>query len=281
MKYLKLFFLIVVVGGIFIFIFYKQNKQKSISKKNIYLNSEWKYADFSVIHSGFAILYSSSSFSKKNIVVAINAGHGTLGGEDKKTYCHPDKTPKVTGGSTAINSLQATAISKGTTFFDGTSEAEVNLMVAKLLKEKLLNAGYDVLMIRDKDDVQLDNVARTVISNNIADIHISIHFDDSANDNGAFYISVPENDDYRSMEPVSSNWIEHERLGNALIFGLKKAKVKISDNISLPIDLTQTSFSTIPSVDIELGDKKSDISKSALMKYANGLFFGILQYFQE
>lgn len=277
MKYLKLFFLSVIIGGFFIFIYYKQ---KNVSKKNVYLNPEWKYADYSVIHSGFAVLY-SSYFSKKNIVVAVNAGHGTIGGEKKQTYCHPDKTPKVTGGSTAINSIQASAISKGTTFLDGTSEADVNLMVAKLLKEKLLDAGYDVLMIRDGNDVQLDNIARTVISNNIADIHVSIHFDDSANDDGAFYISVPEHATYRNMEPVSSHWIEHERLGSALISGLKKAKVKVSDNISLPIDLTQISFSTIPSVDIELGDKKSDISKAALKNYANGLYLGISQYFQE
>lgn len=32
-------------------------------------------------------------------------------------------------------------------------------------------------MIRENEDVQLDNIARTVIANNNADIHIAIHFD--------------------------------------------------------------------------------------------------------
>ena len=32
-------------------------------------------------------------------------------------------------------------------------------------------------MLRDGDDVQLDNVARTVICNNAADCHIALHWD--------------------------------------------------------------------------------------------------------
>ena len=41
--------------------------------------------------------------------------------------------------------------------------------MAKILKDKLLAEGYDVLMIRESDDVQLDNVARTVIEMCIRD----------------------------------------------------------------------------------------------------------------
>lgn len=37
------------------------------------------------------------------------------------------------------------------------------------------------------------------------------------------------------------------------------------------MDLTQTSYSTIPSVDIELGDKASDHSGATLETLANGL----------
>ena len=49
--------------------------------------------------------------------------------------------------------------------------------MAKVLKDKLLARGYDVLMIRENDDVQLDNVARTVLANNMADCHIALHWD--------------------------------------------------------------------------------------------------------
>lgn len=246
--------------------------------KSYGLDSSWKYADFSVIHSGEATLYESSASSKKNIVVAVNAGHGTSGVGGKKTYCHPDKTPKVTGGSTEAGATMAIAVSSGMEFQDGTAEAVVTLKVAQKLKDKLLAQGYDVLMIRDGSDVQLDNIARTVIANNVADMHIAIHFDSSTDDKGAFYMSVPNVSSYRAMEPVSSNWQKHHKLGDALINGLKENGVKIYKDGTMEMDLTQTSFSTIPSIDIELGDKSSDISDESLEKLAEGLSNGVLKY---
>ena len=82
------------------------------------------------------------------------------------------------------------AVSSGMTFADGTPESQVTLAMAKKLKEKLLAAGYDVLMIRENDDVQLDNIARTVMANNMADCHIALHWDSTEKDKGAFYMSV-------------------------------------------------------------------------------------------
>lgn len=61
----------------------------------------------------------------------------------------------------------------GMTFNDGTAESTVTLQMAQILKDKLLAQGYDVLMVRNSDDVQLDNVARTVLCNNVADCHLT------------------------------------------------------------------------------------------------------------
>lgn len=252
-----------------------------VSAKSISLDSSWKYADFSVINTGSATLYESTASSKKDLVIAVNAGHGTSGVGSKKTYCHPDKTPKVTGGSTAAGETMAIAVSSGMQFSNGTAEAVVTLSVAQKLKDKLLSEGYDVLMIRDGSDVQLDNIARTVIANNAADVHIAIHFDSSTSDKGAFYMSVPNNSTYRAMEPVRSTWKKHHELGDALISGLRKKNVKIYSSGSMEMDLTQTSFSTIPSIDIELGDKGSKIDDGNLEILAEGLLEGILTYDNE
>ena len=43
----------------------------------------------------------------------------------------------------------------------------------------------------------------------------------------------------------------------------------------MAIDLTQTSYSTIASVDLEVGDKRSDHSGKALNKIANGIVKGM------
>ena len=197
----------------------------------ISVSSDWKYADFSKIKSGSAVLYKTASSARKNKTVCVNAGHGTSGGGSVKTQCHPDGTPKVTGGTTGAGATEAAAVSSGMTFNDGTAEANVTLALARILKEKLLSEGYDVLMIRESEDVQLDNIARTVLANNKADCHIALHWDSTANDKGAFYMSVPNVDSYRAMEPVASHWEQHNRLGEALVQGLKGAGVKIFSEI--------------------------------------------------
>lgn len=149
--------------------------------------------------------------------IGVNAGHGTSGGASVKTQCHPDGSPKTTGGSTAQGATYATAVSGGMTFNDGTAESTVTLQMAQILKDKLLAQGYDVLMVRTGDDVQLDNVARTVLCNNVADCHISLHWDGDGlgYDKGCFYISVPNG--LKSMEPVASHWQEHDALGASLV----------------------------------------------------------------
>lgn len=242
------------------------------------LNPDWKYAGYSKINSGQAVLYRAQS-NRKDKVVCINAGHGTKGGSSVKTQCHPDGTPKVTGGTTGAGATTAVAVSGGMQFSDGTAEAKVTLAMAKVLKEKLLARGYDVLMIRESDDVQLDNVARTVIANNMADCHIALHWDSTTSNKGAFYMSVPNVASYRAMEPVASHWQEHHALGDSLISGLKGAGVKIFSNGKMEMDLTQTSFSTVPSIDIELGDKASDHSASTLDTLGNGLADGVDLFF--
>ncbi len=245
----------------------------------ISLDAGWKYADFSAIKSGTATLYRSESAGRKGITVCVNAGHGTSGGGSVKTQCHPDGTPKVTGGTTGAGATKAIAVSSGMTFLDGTPEAKVTLALAKVFKEKLLAAGYDVLMIREGDDVQLDNIARTVLANNMADCHIALHWDSTENNKGAFFMSVPNVASYRAMEPVASNWQKHQALGENLVAGLKGAGVKIFSGGSMEMDLTQTSYSTVPSIDIELGDKASDHSAGTLDVLASGLLAGVNGYF--
>lgn len=255
------------------------SQAQSGTAQEVRLNPDWKYAGYAKITSGKALLYRADDSIRKGKVVCVNAGHGTKGGSSVKTQCHPDGTPKVTGGTTGAGAASAVAVSSGMQFNDGTAEAKVTLAMALKLKEKLLARGYDVLMIRESDDVQLDNVARTVIANNMADCHIALHWDSTGNDKGAFYMSVPNVASYRAMEPVASHWQQHHALGDSLIAGLQGAGVKIFSSGKMEMDLTQTSYSTVASVDIELGDKASDHSSAALDTLAKGLADGVDQFF--
>ena len=83
------------------------------------------------------------------------------------------------------------------------------------------------------------------------------------------------------MEPVKSHWKEHELLGASLINGLRSAGIPIWNDGTLPMDLTQTSYSTIASVDLEIGDSSSDYSEAALGKVVQGIKDGLDMFFEK
>lgn len=253
--------------------------------KKIYIDFTAPYATYSIINDGYAVLYQlkkSAVTNYKNKTVAVNAGHGTKGGATVKTFAHPDFSPKVTGGSNAAGSILAAAVSAGMTFENGMTEANANLVVAYLLKDKLLDMGYSVLMIRENDDCRLDNIARTVIANENSDAHVSIHFDSTTSDKGIFYI-VPYNDaNYLNMEPLKSNVKNIIALGSSIIEAYRDMGEKIwKDKGTLQGDLTQLSYSTNASVDIELGDRKTEVTKEKAEIFAEGIARGIDNYFKS
>lgn len=251
-----------------------------VTTENVKVDAGWQYADYSAISSGTAVLYHARPLLAKGITVCVNAGHGTSGGAQVKTLCHPDGTPKVTGGTTAEGETMAVAVSTGTELNDGTSEAAANLSLAKILKDRLLAEGYDVLMIREGEDVQLDNISRTLLANHYADCHIAIHYDSTDFDKGIFFMSVPSNDSYRSMEPVASHWQEHNAFGRSVVKAIERLGMKLFEGGEMEMDLTQTSYSSVPSIDLEVGDCASDHSEAVQTRISEGITQGINSYFE-
>lgn len=250
-----------------------------VTREPVRLDPAWLYADHSKINTGTATLYHARPSIAKGKTVCINAGHGTEGGSSVKTLCHPDGTPKVTGGTTEAGATEAVAVSSGMDFLDGTPEREVTVALALVVKDTLLKEGYDVLMIRESADIQLDNVARTVIANNRADCHIALHYDGTESDKGVFFFSVPSDSTYRSMEPVASHWMDHNRLGENIVKGIEAQGFHLFDGGSMEMDLTQTSYSTVPSIDLEVGDAASDHSGVLFPDLARGIAAGLNSFF--
>lgn len=85
--------------------------------------------------------YVQGEKNRKDIVIAVNAEHGTKGGSSVKTLCHPDGSAKVTGGTTAAGSVKAVAVSDGMAFRDGTAERDVTLRMARVLKRNCWQRG--------------------------------------------------------------------------------------------------------------------------------------------
>ncbi len=269
-------------------VIYADYDEKLVKGQKVEINENDEFFEFVKINDiadndKAAIRYINKNKNHNNYTVCVNAGHGTSGGmrDEVRTKCHPDGTPKVTGGTTSEGSLTAYAVSDGMKFMDGTREAVATLAEALILKDMLLERGYNVLMIRETDDAQIDNIGRSILANKYADIHVAVHWDATASDKGAYYCKVPDVDSYRNMYPVSELWESHIALGDSLISGLRSNDVKIYNEGYLDMDLTQTSFSKVPSIDIELGDAISDHGEAQLKKLAIGLCNGIDLFFNE
>lgn len=83
------------------------------SSKDVFLDKNWEFASFSKINSEAAVYYKNGRADRKGKTVCVNAGHGTRGGSSMKTLCHPDGSPKVTGGTTGAGTVYASAIRPG------------------------------------------------------------------------------------------------------------------------------------------------------------------------
>ena len=248
--------------------------------EEIAFDASWQWGEYSKINTDKAVLHYAAPETAKNITVCINAGHGTSGGTSVKTQCHPDGTPKVTGGTTDAGETYAVAVSTGMDFLDGTPERQATLALSLVVRDLLLENGYNVLMIREGEDIQLDNIARTLIANHYADCHIAIHYDSTSNDKGAYYMAVPQVSSYLAMEPVASHWQDHDRLGDSVIEGMREAGAKVMEPGSIEMDLTQTSYSEVPSIDLEVGDKASPRDGETLNMLADGILKGLDIFFE-
>ena len=176
--------------------------------------------------------------------------------------------------------IQKTKAAISAALFDLLEEKDFDqISINDIADRANVNRGTIYFHYADKFDL-LDKI----IEDRLEDLRAvcsPIHWDSTEKDKGAFYMSVPNVASYRSMEPVASNWQKHNALGESLVAGLKNAGVKIFSSGAMEMDLTQTSFSTIPSIDIELGDKKSDHSDAVLNQLADGLLDGINRYFMS
>lgn len=252
-----------------------------IREKVVKVLPEYQYYKMAAIKDGEATLYENYSLNKKDITVCVNAGHGTFGGGNKWVYSHPDKGYRYSSQYQLSNERKSMAISQGAHFSNGITEAYLNLKVSKFLKEMLLKAGYSVLMIREDSDVRLDNIARTILANEYADIEVSVHFDSTENNKGMFYISPFHHSDYLSKYNIKTTYERSEKLGDSIIKESRGLGVKIFNKGIRRGDMTQFAYSYIPNVIIECGDGKSDMSNKNLNLIAEGIFYGIEKYFEE
>lgn len=167
----------------------------------------------------------------------------------------------------------ATAGITGSTF--GTKESELNLKYALLLKSELESRGYQVIMTRETNDVDLSNKQRADIANSSsASAYIRIEMNSSSNSelNGVMAVCMTQNSPYNS-----SLYQDSRALATRILQGITESVSVNNCGIFETEQMTAINWSSIPVAEIHLGFLTNATDEGNLIseEYQNKLVLGI------
>ncbi len=215
-----------------------------------------------------------AAVSKKEagkIMVAIDAGHQRKGNYETEPI----------GPGAKVMKAKVSSGTQGT--YTKVPEYKLTLIIAKKIREELLNRGYDVTMIRDKNKVNLSNKERAEIANKSgADIFIRIHADGSTDPevHGTSTLYPSKNNPYVSELSKAS-----KALSEAIVNAMCDATGAKNRGTIARDDMSGINWCKLPVTIIEMGymtNKKEDKlmqTEEYQDKLVQGICDGIDEYY--
>lgn len=209
--------------------------------------------------------------SVKKKLIVIDAGHQSKGNNQVEPIGPGAKTtkPKVSSGTCGVAS--------------GVPEYQLTLTIAKKVQKELISRGYEVIMIRSTNDINLSNKERADIANKSgADIFIRIHADsiNSPNVVGASTLYPSKKNPYVSKLSTSSYALSKAVINSFCMKTGAKNRGAIARD-----DMSGINWCKVPVTILEMGfmsNKKEDMllqNKNYQTKMTEGICDGIDQYF--
>ncbi len=217
-----------------------------------------------------AVVDATEKEEHSKYTVVIDAGHQKHGNYEDEPIGPGAKTTKA-------------KVSSGTQGkYTGIPEYEVNLEVSLKLRDILVEKGYQVIMIRETNDVNISNAERAEVANdNEADVFVRIHCNGSEDSsvNGILTLCPTKNNPYCSEIYKESRSLSDILLKNLCdITGAKNKGVTETDTMSginwckVPVTIVEMGYMTNKKEDYKLTDSQYQDT------LAQGLANGIEEY---